>query len=195
VIDTNQNVGSLKTTGIDVGFSYSHDIGSLGGLALNMNGTWLNEIITDNGVSQPYDCAGLYGLICTTPSPEWRHKARLTWTTPWGIGVSTQWRYFSGVDIDRSSTNPSLSGTYAPLNARIPSQSYIDLTLSATIGEHYSFRLGVQNIMDREPPIIGSNGSSAVINACSSVFCNGNTYPVVYDSLGRYVYMGVTLDF
>jgi len=195
VVDTNQNVGSLKTTGIDVGFNYSHDIGSLGGLALNMNGTWLNEIITDNGVSTPYDCTGLYGLICTTPSPEWRHKARLTWTTPWGIGVSTQWRYFSAVDIDRSSTNPSLNGTFAPMNARIPSQSYIDLTLSATVGEHYSFRLGVQNLLDREPPIVGSNGSSAVINACSSVFCNGNTYPVVYDALGRYVYAGVTLDF
>ncbi|MCW3846274.1 TonB-dependent receptor [Sphingomonas sp. LB-2] len=203
VVDTNQNLGSLKTTGIDVGLSYSHDLGGLGSLALNANGTWLNEIITDNGVSTPYDCAGLYGLICTTPSPEWRHKARLTWTTPWGIGVSTQWRYFSAVDIDRSSSNPSLTGgvdsggrpNYALVNARIPSQSYIDLTLSATVGEHYSFRLGVQNLLDREPPIIGSNGTSGVINACSSVFCNGNTYPVVYDALGRYIYAGVTLDF
>lgn len=195
VIDTTQNVGSLKTTGVDVSLSYSHEIGSLGSLALNMNGTYLDSLITNNGVSTPYDCTGLYGLQCGTPTPEWRHKARLTYTSPWGIGLSLGWRYFDAVSIDRSSSNPSLSGTFAPFNARIPSQSYFDLALTATVGEHYSFRLGVQNLLDKEPPIIGANGTSAVINACFAVYCNGNTYPVVYDALGRYIYAGVTLDF
>jgi iron complex outermembrane receptor protein len=203
VIDTTQNVGSLKTTGVDVGFSYSHNLGSMGSLALNMNGTYLDSLVTDNGVSTPYDCKGLYGLQCGTPTPEWRHKVRLTYTSPWGVGLSLGWRYFDAVALDRTSANPSLNGgvdaggrpNWAAMNARIPSQSYLDLSLSATIGEHYSFRLGVQNLLDREPPIIGSNGTSAVINACASVFCNGNTYPVVYDALGRYVYAGITLDF
>ena len=51
-------------------------------------------------------------------------------------------------------------------NATIPSQSYFDLTLTARIGDHYNFRLGVNNIFDREPPIIGANGGNTVINAC-----------------------------
>ncbi|NML07041.1 TonB-dependent receptor [Sphingomonas sp. G-3-2-10] len=195
VTDTTQNVGSLKTTGVDIGLSYSHELGSMGSLALNVNGTYLDSLVTNNGVSAPYDCTGLYGLQCGTPTPEWRHKARLTYTSPWGVGLSLGWRYFDAVSIDRSSTNPTLTGAFAPLNAKIPSQSYLDLSLSATVGKHYSFRLGVQNLLDKEPPIIGANGTSAVINACASVYCNGNTYPVVYDALGRYIYAGVTLDF
>jgi len=27
------------------------------------------------------------------------------------------------------------------------------------------------------------------------VFCNGNTFPQVYDTLGRYVFVGLTADF
>jgi len=27
------------------------------------------------------------------------------------------------------------------------------------------------------------------------VFCNGNTFPQVYDTLGRYVFLGLTADF
>jgi hypothetical protein len=34
-----------------------------------------------------------------------------------------------------------------------------------------------------------------VINACPSVYCSGNTFPNVYDALGRYIFAGVTLDF
>jgi iron complex outermembrane recepter protein len=203
VTDQPQNIGSFKTRGIDVGVGYSMEIGGMGGLSFNLVGTWLDKLITDNGVSPPYDCAGLYGLICTTPSPEWRHKVRLTYTHPSGVGLSAQWRYFSAVGLDRAdSSQPQLSQTaagaplaFAPFNERIPSQSYFDLTLTARIGDHYNFRLGVNNILDREPPIVGANGTSAVINACTGTFCSGNTFPNVYDAMGRYIFAGVTLDF
>ncbi len=196
VVDTPQNIGSFSTRGIDVGVGYSMPISDTwGSVSFNLVGTWLDQLITDNGVSAPYDCAGLYGLICTTPSPEWRHKARLTYTHPSGVGLSFQWRYFSAVTLDRASDQPVLQGNFAPFNERIPSQSYFDLTLTARIGDHYNFRLGVNNILDRSPPIVGANGTSAVINACTGVFCSGNTFPNVYDAMGRYIFAGVTLDF
>jgi iron complex outermembrane receptor protein len=198
VVDTPQNIGRFRTRGIDVGVSYSMDIGSMGGLSANLVGTWLDSLTTDNGVTAPYDCVGYYGLVCGTPTPEWRHKLRLTWAGPDGIGVSAQWRYFSSVAVDRSSGQDATGGpgaAFAAANARIPSQSYFDLTLTARIGDHYNFRLGVNNILDREPPIVGANGSSAVINACPGTFCSGNTFPNVYDALGRYIFAGVTLDF
>src|SRR4051794_14886511 len=181
VVDTTQNVGGVSTRGIDVGFSYAMDIGSLGGLSLNAVGTWLDKLITDSGVGDAFDCAGLYGLRCGTPNPTWRHKVRLTYTAPDGIGISAQWRYFKSVDVDRSSSQPTLKAAFSPFNATIPSQSYFDLALTARIGDHYNFRLGVNNIFDREPPIVGANGSSGVINACPSVYCSGNTFPNVYD--------------
>jgi outer membrane receptor protein involved in Fe transport len=197
VIDQPQNIGRFSTRGIDVGVGYTWPISdALGSVSINLVGTWLDKLVTDNGVSPAYDCAGLYGLICTTPSPEWRHKARLTYTHPSGVGFSLQWRYFSGVDIDLSDDTINPNHLYsAAANAHIPSQSYIDLTLTARIGDHYNFRLGVNNIFDREPPIVGANGSAQGVNACTGVFCSGNTFPNVYDAMGRYIFAGITLDF
>ena len=195
VEDLDQNIGGVSTRGIDVGVSYAREIGAWGGISFNVIGTYLDELITDNGVSEPYDCAGLYGLQCGIPNPEWRHKARLTYTHPDGAGVSFQWRYFSSVDIDRSSDNPTLAGAFSPRNAEIESQSYFDLAFTFRASDNYTFRLGAQNLFDKEPPIVGANGSSGVINACPSVFCSGNTFPQVYDALGRYIYVGATIDF
>jgi outer membrane receptor protein involved in Fe transport len=195
VVDLPLNIGGLKTRGVDVNVGYGHDIGSLGSLNLTLVGTWLDKLVTDNGISTPYDCASFYGLTCGTPNPEWRHKVRLGYTSPVGIGVSVQWRYFSKVNIDRSSTNDTLAGSFVDYNFKIPAQSYFDLNLTAKLGDHYNFNLGVQNFFDKQPPLIGANGASAEINACASVYCNGNTYPGVYDALGRYIYAGITLDF
>jgi len=119
----------------------------------------------------------------------------VTYTAPNGVGLSAQWRYFSSVDVENKNPSSTLNQPFAPFNEQIPSQSYFDLTLTARIGDHYNFRLGVNNILDREPPIIGSNGTSTVINACPGTVCSGNTFPNVYDAMGRYIFAGVTLDF
>ena len=55
-------------------------------------------------------------------------------------------------------------------------------------GDNYNFRLGANNLLDKEPPLVGSP-------ACPAGSCNGNTFAQVYDALGRYIYAGVTLDF
>jgi iron complex outermembrane receptor protein len=197
VTDITQNIGGVKSRGVDVGFSYAMDFGGLGGLSLNAVGTWLDKQIVDPGVGGAYDCAGLYGTQCFTPAPKWRHKARLTWNAPDGIGLSVQWRYFKSVMQDvLAKDQPALfTGVASPFNAKIPSQNYIDLVLTARIGDHYNFRLGVNNIFDREPPIIGANGTGSAINSCPGVYCSGNTFPNVYDALGRYIFAGITLDF
>ncbi|HEY1605398.1 MAG TPA: TonB-dependent receptor [Allosphingosinicella sp.] len=201
VIDQPRNIGSFSTRGIDVGVSYAMNLGHMGGLNFNMQGTWLDQIVVNTGISTPFNCAGLYGPICSGgnvlsgPNPKWRHKARLTWNAPDGIGLSFQWRYFGAVHEEGTSSQPGLSGPVSIRNAKIPSQSYFDLALTTKIGDHYQFRLGVNNILDKEPPIFGSNGSAPGINACPGIYCNGNTFPGFYDALGRYIFAGVTLDF
>ena len=95
VIDVPTNVGGIKTKGFDFNSSYSHRIGSLGNLSASFIGTWLKKYITDNGLADPYDCAGYHGTVCsggtvasTAPLPKWRHKARATLQMPNGIGWS-----------------------------------------------------------------------------------------------------------
>lgn len=184
VTDLSQNIGRLKTSGVDVQFGYSHEIGSAGRLNLSFVGTWLDELKSNPGVAGVPDteCVGLYGNICGTPNPEWRHQARLGFDFVNGMGASVRWRYFDSVELD------TLSATTPPGIAGFDAVNYFDLALTWEVGDHYNFRLGANNVFDKEPPITGSQ-------ACPAGICSGNTYSQVYDALGRYLYAGVTLEF
>jgi outer membrane receptor protein involved in Fe transport len=194
VTDTELNIGSEHTRGIDFTGSYAHEIGKYGSLGFNLSGTYLDKFVIDNGVSTPYDCKGYYGAVCGEPLPKFKGKARLSYTAPDGIGLSLQWRYVGKVDVDSSSSNPSLSSpsTIVAFDDHIKAQSYFDISANATIGDHYNLRAGVNNVADKRPPIVSSN---APYNDCAGVLCNGNTYPGAYDVLGRYLYVAATLEF
>ena len=193
ITDINTNVGGVTTKGLDLNASYARQIGGHGTLNASFVATWLDELIRNPLADIKYDCAGFFGNQCGTPSPEWRHKARVGFTFRNGIGISAQWRYFSAVDVDSSSSDDDLeadptSTTLFPSNLGFAAQSYFDLALSAKIKDQLSVRIGANNIFDRDPPI----GGSQVVAA---PFGNGNTYPQVYDALGRYLFAGFTVDF
>ena len=199
----NLNLGSLRTKGIDVNGSYSHRIGGMGTLSASIVGTYLKSLAFNTGLNPgilgldgKYECAGRYGATCSNtvagvPSPKWRHKFRLGFTMPNGLGISGQWRYFSSVKNDTLSGDPDLNflqgSNSPPGSAKLAAQSYFDLTLSARLADRYSFRLGAQNIFDKSPPLSGG--------AALGGFSNGNTYPQVYDALGRFLFAGVSIDF
>jgi outer membrane receptor protein involved in Fe transport len=207
VRDLPNNVGELQTKGIEVNGSYSVPLGGFGNLSLSAIGTYLDKYRVDNGLTEPYDCAGLYGPTCSVggttdsgaPLPKWRHKVRATLQTPDGIGLSVQWRHIGKVEAETTSGQASLS---APPTSQfnpglvLGAQNYIDLAATFTIGDSYNFRLGVNNVLDRQPPLVTSGSASrSGSNLCPTGPCNGNTYPATYDALGRYIYAGITLDF
>ncbi|HEX7849433.1 MAG TPA: TonB-dependent receptor [Sphingomonas sp.] len=205
VIDLPSNLGSQETRGIEVNGSYNQPIGSLGSLSATVIGTYLDAYKVSSGVTQPYDCAGLYGPTCSkggttdagSPMPRWRHKARLTWQTPMGLGLSAQWRYIGPVKAETLTNYEALHGAnHFDPGLHIKSYSYFDLALTANVGKSFNFRLGVNNVFDKQPPFVTSgNGGKDGSNLCPTGPCNGNTYPAVYDALGRYLFAGVTLDF
>lgn len=202
ITNLQQNIGGVRTKGIDVGASYSYEIGETGTLGLNFQGTYLDKFYVDNGLSEPYDCAGYYGSTCSAggvpsaPNPRWRHKARASFDMPNGLGFSLQWRYIGPVKVDFSQTdNATTGGLFDPFSARLGSQSYFDLSTSYRFAGKYEFRLGVNNLLDRQPPLVTSGRANGTRNQCPTGPCNGNTYPGMYDSLGRYIFAGITLDF
>ena len=171
--NVNQSGLALQTRGLDFNGTYSHRLGGLGTLNLSYVATYLNRLENAHiGVN----CAGLYAGVCGSPNPKYRHKARATLTMPSGIGASLAWRYFSGTDAE-----PSQGAVGA--DTHVKAESYFDLALTARLQQRLNLRLGVNNIFDREPPIVGAPAS------------NGNTFPQVYDALGRYLYAGFTVDF
>lgn len=185
VEDLNTNIGSLETTGIDVNANYAFGLGEIGlddsgGMKLELIGTWLDELITDPGAASGapiYDCAGLHSGRCGTPNPEWRHRFRATWQTPWDTDLSVTWRHYGKVDRDLGATTE--------LDYTLDAENYFDL--AATFGLPLSSRLrvGVNNVLDNDPPISDNVGTTG----------NGNTYPQTYEARGRFVFMGLTTDF
>ena len=68
-----------------------------------------------------------------------------------------------------------------------PSHDEFNLAGSWTIGQRYTIRAGVDNLFDKDPPIVGANPPNTN-NAT-------NTLPGYYDLLGRRYYVGMKLNF
>ncbi len=187
VIATSVNTGYLKTNGYDLNLSYRLGT-SHGDIDFNLVGTYLTQLETEPlpGLGL-YDCKGLYGGTCGQPSPKWRHTLRTTWLPAPGVAVSLNWRYFGSVDLSSNSSNPNLAGTASTLNAKIKAYNYLDLAGTWAIGHGVTLRGGINNMFDQAPPAIAAG--------LLHTFGNGNTYPGVYDPLGRTLFVGLTAKY
>jgi outer membrane receptor protein involved in Fe transport len=191
VIATEVNLGSMHTSGVDFQVDYPLELerllhAGLGTIDLSLVGTYLDEYVVQpvSGLGS-YDCEGLYGPTCGEPLPRWRHQVRASWHTPWhGLGLSLAWRYTAAVDLEKTSSNPSLSGVVPPSDARLGAVNYLDAALSMPIRSGWTLRVGVNNLLDRDPPLLGTSDYSSP--------GADNTFPGMYDAMGRYLFMDVT---
>jgi len=81
------------------------------------------------------------------------------------------------------------NGGISSTDAFISSFSYFDLTAAMKLGDKITVRLGVNNILDKDPPIIGASTLPGPPAG------NGNTFPQAYDSLGRFIFGEITAQF
>jgi outer membrane receptor protein involved in Fe transport len=196
VTDPQVNQGALSTEGIDFKASYRISLPGAGSLLLGFEGTDLMRLKTTVVADQSYDCKGYYGATCGAEDPSWRHVVNATWSTPWDdFDLTLRWRYIGSDKSELTSSNPFLTGNpYAPLSS-IPAYNYIDLTGAFDLYKNIRLQIGVNNIMDKDPPlVVGTDCSTSSPNA-SGANCNGNTFPSVYDAMGRYIFMEVTAKF
>jgi iron complex outermembrane recepter protein len=204
VSDLPLNTAKMNNRGWDFNASYSHPLFSLGNLSWSFVGTLMRKARVDNGLSEPYDCVGYYGPTCSggtvaasAPIPKWRHKLRASWQAPFGLGLSAQWRYVGKVKAETLQDNATLQGdfNYDP-GLHVKAQNYIDVSATYTLLDRINLRAGINNLFDNDPPLItGGNANRDGSNLCPAGPCNGNTYPGTWDSLGRLLWVGATIDF
>jgi len=194
-LQTDFNLGVSLISGFDTSMSYRHTLpGGWGSLTATFNGAYLwHDTTTPYPGSPTFDCAGLFGSTCQNGSvnPHWRHVMRVSWKTPFDVLVSAQWRFIGPTTFDNNSNNPVLQfaeeGAYDAYNARIPGYSYLDLTAEWYVTRQLELRAGVDNVLDKDPPIIPSLDISG--NAGP-----GNSFGA-YDYLGRQVFIAFTAKF
>ncbi len=191
VSDLAVNSGTSATAGVDFTGSYRLKMDRWGTLGFQVNATHLAKLEGQPYTgSASYNCAGYFGNTCGTSNPKWRSVVNTTWTTPWhGVDVNLRWRFFGSAAYDNTSSNPLMSGDYTPgYYTNIGSYSYLDLSSAFSVASGVTMRLGMNNLTDKNPPIVLTG------NGCTPS-CNGNTFPGAYDSLGRYVYAHMTVQF
>jgi len=193
IISFNDNLGGYDTSGVDFGLNYSYPLAGSGTLAFNFLGTWLNkwefEPIQGQGT---FDCAGFFGPACSQnkgPLPTWRHKVRATWATPWDVQMAVTWRHINKVMNETTSSDPLLNAPTDATDSELGSRDYFDLAASWNVNKTFTVRAGINNIFDKDPPIVSS------ILADPAIFGNGNTFPQMYDTLGRLVFVSAVAKF
>ncbi|MGH8029449.1 MAG: TonB-dependent receptor domain-containing protein, partial [Arenimonas sp.] len=188
-------LGGRFSAGLQGTYMLNQKVNSLPGVDLDPS--------TDELDSAEYDCAGLINPNCQ--SHEWRHIASLRYSRDW-FTVNLRWRYFSALDyldagvgvvgappllVDKllcdKDNDPEETDVEVPAqfsacigDQTLHAQNYIDLSASAFIGKATEITVGVNNIADREPPLVGLNEAA-----------NANS-PGGFDQAGRFFFANVT---
>jgi len=172
---TSSNVAEQTLKGYDILASYDFDMFN-GDMRIAYVATYTTESnFTAYPGADPDDCAGAFGqAICGEPLPEYKHRATGTWSNDnWSTMLS--WRYVGEVFDD----DPG-----ALYNAeKIDGFNYFDLSGTYRFTDNWALTLGIDNLADETPPIMGDNQEQA------------NTWPATYDVFGRTYFVRASAQF
>nr|WP_242123473.1 TonB-dependent receptor [Sphingobium sp. Sx8-8] len=161
-----QNIGNIKTRGIDVTFNYRTPETTVGSFGLSANGNFLLKYTETFPSATGFDTTDYLGTTRGFPDqsyPKFKGNAVLDWNLK-DFSASFTGRYISGVV---ESDGHKLSNTF-----------YGDIQLVFTPGfldKRTTFTIGVNNVFNQDPP------------ACNT--CTGPNFdPTTYDIPGQFGY-------
>jgi len=170
------NLGGLRTSGIDAQFDWKIPVGS-GSLDLNIIGNYLKSY--EAKLLQTSAWQEFAGTIDGTqnggiPLPDWKALTSLGYSVG-GFESTVRWRHLPKMDDVTTVTRPASPA------AGVPAYDAFDLSLAYRFNEGIQLRGGVNNALDKAPPIVGAT--------------IGQTQPGTYDVIGRYYYFGLRANF
>ena len=213
---TTNNLGRLFTDGVDLLMNYNADLG-FASLDWSFVGNWTRSSKFKANAADPAslnrECVGYYSVNCSftgSIQPEYQFSQRFTLGFD-AVDLSLLWRWQDSVsfepaqlqaDIDAAidaGTSPTTgcpdpTGTdpngcvVDPQFRKIKAAHYFDLSARFNVSENLVFTATVQNLLDKQPPIVGNSIGSTTFNS-------GNTYPSTYDALGRRYAVSAKLKF
>jgi iron complex outermembrane receptor protein len=155
VIEDQINIGTLRTSGLDVDLRWRPRATPLGALTLGLTGTYVLDYRLagiDSDLFPPgVGMRGPEGVVS-----RWRHSATLSWTYgPWGATVSNTYQSgYREVDLTTCEGEFNCRGM-----RRVGSYSIWDLQGRYTAWRNLTLALGIRNAFDTPPPL--SNQSSS----------------------------------
>jgi iron complex outermembrane recepter protein len=177
------NFGELGTDGIDLNVNYGME--ALGGfMSANFVANYVlsYDLAPLPGVNDDasFNCEGLINPDCGILQ-DFRAITSVNFARDF-YSVNARLRHFGSVEY-RDGTGALATDTLLAANGGIGSYTYLDLSGSVTVFEKVDVSLGINNILDKEPPLVGVDNAR-----------NANA-PAGYDQLGRYVFARVGVKF
>ena len=177
------NLGLIKTSGVDVGFNYSRNLGEVkfsGSFTGNYTIDSKFKAVATSGLYR--DCVGYYSVNCPSIQPKFQWNARATFDYKL-TDFSVLWRHIDSVQYEPAAidqTSPASIAATTPFGGfgKIPAYNYIDFAVRFSVNENFDFTITMDNAFNKQPPLVGSTIGSTSYNS-------GNTYPSTYDALGR----------
>ncbi|ACJ29893.1 TonB-dependent receptor [Shewanella piezotolerans WP3] len=172
------NVSSRTWEGVDASASYLFELAS-GDLSFDLIGSYAmkKEIRPVVGKDEfNYDCAGTVNSDCFA-SPKWRHTLTAKYSADDWV-LAAKWRYYGEIDYDGTADERLVE------QGGIDAYNYFDLNGSYIFTDYMSVTAGVNNIFDKEPPMVGNTIAS-----------NANTVAGFYDTLGRFMHVSLNFKF
>lgn len=176
------NLKYQKAEGIEVGFNVGMDTDEMG--SFEFSGTinkYLSQESQSSDTQSILDCKGYYGTSCD-PIAELQWVQRTSWSYD-DFVVSLQWRHSDGLDVEPGEKD----GVFEAFQT-IDSYDYFDLFASYDYSENIKVTFGIDNIFEKEPPVVGNEAGDTSSNS-------GNTFPSNYDVLGRKFKLGFKFQF
>ena len=175
VVSYKSNLPGEEVEGLDVVLDYAVDIGVWGDLSFNNVLSYIDSWDLQELEGAPTkSCAGNW--TCGPPIPDLQNRLRATWNSPWDVTASLMWRHINRVDGDGESL------------VDLRKMNYLDLAVTWQITDGAKIRFGANNLLDKSPPVAGNPAGPSRLG-------NGNVFPGTYDALGRYLFMGASMEF
>jgi iron complex outermembrane receptor protein len=180
VLLTRQNLGSLRTSGIDVDIHWHGPRTPFGNFGVRLEGAYTLAWEQQLDGTTYTSALGRRGLGIAGPVPRWKHYASLRWQLgPWNATLAQAYqRGYDDANMDRNGAPlpvpPRRVGSYEIWDVQMIYSGLLNATLA----------LGVKNLMDRAPPFSNQPFSRQV-----------GFDPVYADPRGRTLHARLTLAF
>jgi iron complex outermembrane receptor protein len=150
-----QNLGSLRTSGVDLNVAAGPWTTAIGGFRFSLDGTYLLEWKRQFD-GTPY--TSVLGNDISGPVPRWKHRATLDWLyANWGATLSQSLQSgYVDANVDR------VGAPLAVPPRRVASYLLMDIQVQYSGFRHVTLALGVRNLTDTAPPFSNQPGTREV---------------------------------
>ncbi|QGZ38629.1 iron complex outermembrane receptor protein [Pseudoduganella flava] len=168
IVKTRLNMGGLRTRGIDTSFSYTFPTTDWGKFGASLDGTYVDRYEGQNDEGGEWvDSVGRPGALATGSTSantyvyRWKHNLRVSWNYK-QLGLQLTQAYTAHYEDTNAQPNQKPGQPYFN---EIDHYTLYNLTANWAFSKELKLTLGINNLLDEDPPLSNQRIGSRVVFA------------------------------